>query len=101
MGERPHRRRSRIGARLAGLWFLVSVALLVWPVYPWLGNHVHPRVLGLPWSLVWVLLVIAANFGALLLLYRLRVVDDREHDDPPSRDPEPVASTGSRRRVDR
>ena len=56
MGERPHRRRSRIGARLAGLWFLVSVALLVWPVYPWLGNHVHPRVLGLPWSLVWVLL---------------------------------------------
>lgn len=68
------------------LWFLVSTALLVWPVYPWLGNHVHPRVLGLPWSLVWVLLVIAANFVALLLLYRLRVVDDREHEpepDPP------------------
>lgn len=68
------------------LWFLCSTALLVWPVYPWLGNHVDPRVLGLPWSLIWVLLVIAANFVALLLLYRLRVVDDREHEpepDPP------------------
>jgi hypothetical protein len=73
----PARRRS-LGTRLAALWFLLSTALLVWPVYPWLGNHVHPRVLGLPWSLVWVLLVIAANFGALLLLYWLRVVDDAE-----------------------
>jgi hypothetical protein len=73
----PARRRS-LGTRLAVLWFLLSTALLVWPVYPWLGNHVHPRVLGLPWSLVWVLLVIAANFAALLLLYWLRIVDDRE-----------------------
>lgn len=74
--------RKAFGPRLAVLWFLLSAAALVWPLYPWLGNHVHPRVLGLPWSLVYVLLVIAANFGALLLLYRLRVVDDREHDDP-------------------
>lgn len=64
------------------LWFVLTTATLVWPIYPWLGNHVHPRVLGLPWSLVWVLGVIAANFGALLLFYRFRVVDDREHDEP-------------------
>jgi hypothetical protein len=70
-------RRTR-GPGLAVLWFLLSTVALVWPVYPWLGNHVHPRVLGLPWSLVYVLLVITANFAALLLLYRLRVVDDRE-----------------------
>lgn len=77
----PSAARRRLGTRLAVLWFMLSTAALVWPVYPWLGNRVHPRVLGLPWSLTYVLLVIAANFGALLLLYRLRVVDDREHDD--------------------
>lgn len=77
----PAPARSGRGTRLAVLWFLLSTAALVWPVYPWLGNRVHPRVLGLPWSLTYVLLVIAANFGVLLLLHRLRVVDDREHDD--------------------
>lgn len=82
MSARPSARARRIGTRLGALWFAISIVLLVWPVYPWLGNHVHPRVLGLPWSLTWVLLVIAANFGVLLLLYRLRVVDDREHDEP-------------------
>jgi hypothetical protein len=70
--------RRSLSTRLAAAWFLLSTALLVWPVYPWLGNHVHPRVLGLPWSLVFVLLVITANFAALLLLYFLRVIDDRE-----------------------
>lgn len=77
----PPAPRRPLGSWLAVLWFLLSAAALVWPLYPWLGNHVHPRVLGLPWSLVYVLLVIAANFGALLLLYRLRVIDDRELDD--------------------
>jgi hypothetical protein len=85
--------RRSLGTRLAALWFLLSAAALVWPVYPWLGNHVHPRVLGLPWSLVWVLIVITANFGALLLLYWLRVVDDRELPDAelPGREPTPEA----------
>jgi hypothetical protein len=81
--------RRALGPRLAVLWFLLSTALLVWPVYPWLGNHVHPRVLGLPWSLVFVLLVITANFAALLLLYRFRVVDDREASDEESAAREP------------
>lgn len=65
-------------SRLAVLWFVFSTALLVWPIYPWLGNRVEPRILGLPWSLTWVLLVIAANFVVLLVLYRLRLVDDAE-----------------------
>lgn len=50
----------------------------MWPIYPWLGNHVHPRVFGLPWSLVWVLLVVAANAVVLNVLYRRRLVDHRE-----------------------
>lgn len=68
----------RIGTRVGVAWFVFSVLLLIWPIYPWLGDHVHPRIFGLPWSLTWVLLVIFANFVALLVLYRLRVVDDRE-----------------------
>lgn len=77
----PPAPRRPLGPLLAVLWFSLSTVMLVWPVYPWLGNHVHPRVLGLPWSLVYVLLVITANFAALLVLYRLRVVDDREVED--------------------
>jgi hypothetical protein len=76
----PH--RSPRWAQVAALWFVFSTALLVWPIYPWVGNHVHPRVLGLPWSLVWVLLVIATNAVVLNVLYRRRLVDDRELDEP-------------------
>lgn len=81
MSPPPAAPRRSPGPRLAAAWFVLSTALLVWPVYPWLGNHVHPRVLGLPWSLVYVLLVITANFAALLGLYHARLVDDRELSD--------------------
>ena len=84
---------SSIGARLALAWFVFSAALLVWPLYPWLGNHIHPRVLSLPWSLTWVLLVVATNFVVLLVLHRFRVVDDVELDEHEAapRSPEPPA----------
>lgn len=79
------------------LWFAASTAALVWPVYPWVGNRVEPRVLGLPWSLTWVLLVIAANFLVLLGLYRWRVVDDHDLDEAPIEpDPEPDPERGPR-----
>lgn len=64
--------------RLALLYFVVATASLVGPIYPWVGNHIEPRVLGLPWSLVWVLIVIASNFGVLATLFWLRVIDDAE-----------------------
>jgi hypothetical protein len=62
------------------LYFALSTAALVWPIYPWLGNRIDPRVLGLPFSLVWVLAIIASNFCVLLVLYRLRLIDDHEVD---------------------
>jgi hypothetical protein len=64
--------------RGAVLYFVLATAALVWPVYPWLGNHIEPRVWGLPFSLIWVLGIITCNFCVLLLLYRLRLIDDRE-----------------------
>jgi hypothetical protein len=67
--------------RLAVLYFAAATAALVWPLYPWLGNRIEPRVLGLPFSLVWILAIIASNFCVLVLLYRLRLIDDREVDE--------------------
>lgn len=52
--------------------------LLITPVYTELGNRIEPRVAGLPWSLVWVLGVIAINFAVLVWLYRARIVDSEE-----------------------
>jgi hypothetical protein len=72
---------STRATRLSLLYFALATATLIWPIYPWLGNRIEPRVLGLPWSLAWVLIVIVCNFVALALLFRLRVIDDREHDD--------------------
>lgn len=56
--------------RLAIAYFVASTIALVAPVYTSLGNRIEPRVLGLPWSLVYVLGVIAANFAALAWMYR-------------------------------
>jgi len=56
-------------------YFTAVTLALIWPIYPWLGNHIEPRVMGLPWSLFYVLAWIVANTGALFLLYRTEPVD--------------------------
>jgi hypothetical protein len=73
-----------VATRLALLWFLLATATLVWPIYPAYFDRIEPRVLGLPFSLAWILIVIVANFAVLLLLYALRLVDDREHEEEPT-----------------
>ena len=69
-------------------YFVLATSSLVWPVFFWFGNHVEPRVFGLPWSLIYVLLVIAANFLVLYLCYRAGVVRADEVD-PRDEDPRP------------
>jgi len=69
---------TRTIARVAPLFFVATTALLVAPLYPWLGDSVEPRVWGLPWSLMYVLLVIVINAAALTGLYMARVIDARE-----------------------
>lgn len=64
----------------AVVYFVAATAFLVWPLFFWLGNFVEPRVFGLPWALIYVLLVIAANFAVLTWLYRRGVVDAEEPD---------------------
>jgi hypothetical protein len=62
-------------------WFVLSTVALVAPVYTAIGNSIEPRVLGLPWSLVYVLLVVLVNTGVLAWLYVGRKVDAAEHDE--------------------
>lgn len=72
--------RSRLVNPVALLYFVLATATLIWPLYPAFFDRIEPRVLGLPFSLAWILIVIAANFVVVGLLYHLRLVDDREHE---------------------
>ncbi|MBA3548891.1 MAG: hypothetical protein H0T76_20600 [Nannocystis sp.] len=66
---------------MAPLFFIAMTALLVWPLYPWLGNSIEPRVFGLPWSLVYLIGIIVIDAAALTALYLLRIVDAEEDGD--------------------
>lgn len=55
---------------VALVYFVLSTVVLIAPVYTALGNTIEPRIGGLPWSLVYVLGVIACNFAVLALMYR-------------------------------
>lgn len=76
--DREQRPRSPWIGRWAIGYFALSTVALVAPVYSWLGNAVEPRVLGLPWSLVYVLGVVLANATVLAVLYAGRWVDADE-----------------------
>lgn len=65
-------------ARYSPLFFVGTTASVVWPIYPWLGDHVEPRVFGLPWSLVYVLAVIGLNTLVLALLHGSGALDAEE-----------------------
>jgi hypothetical protein len=81
-GDRDARPARRPGiAALALAWFVVSTLLLVSPIFFWLGNTIEPRVLGLPFSLAYVLGVVAINSVVLAVLYVTRVIDDEGEGD--------------------
>ena len=60
-------RRRRTLAFLAVV--MVAGLALVWPVYPSVAS-IRPYVLGLPFSLAWVVGWLGVVFVALVLLYR-------------------------------
>lgn len=60
------RRRRVYRAVLA--FYLAATAGLVWPVYAAFGG-IRPELLGLPFSLVYVILWVVASFVVLLGLY--------------------------------
>ena len=65
----PERRGPRLRDVLFGLYALCCLFALTWPGYDWLGNRIEPFVLGLPFSLAWVLGWVALSFVALVIYH--------------------------------
>ena len=68
--EKPVPCALAVRERFAIAYFVASTVALVAPMYTLVGNRIEPRVFGLPFSLVYVLGVIAANFAVLGWMYR-------------------------------
>lgn len=80
---------DRVQRRVYGAvltFYLAATAGLVWPVYAFFGG-IRPRVLGLPFSLVYVVLWVVASFAVLLGLFLWERRRERE-----SREPRPPGS---------
>jgi hypothetical protein len=58
--------RPGLRDRLYGLFLLVCVASLGWPIYPLLGARIEPFILGVPFSLAWMIGWVVLSFLALL-----------------------------------
>ena len=53
----------------ATAWFVLAAAAMVWPlVTPF--ARVRPLVLGMPFALFWLALVLVVSFGVAVALYR-------------------------------
>ena len=58
--------RDRIRNLAFGLFLLVCIAAVGWPLYPALGGGIEPFVLGLPLSLAWIVGWLLLSFLAIL-----------------------------------
>lgn len=65
-GEMPREQRRSYRAVLA--YFLAVVAALMWPVYE-LAAGIEPRLLGVPFSLAYLVILLVGSFVVLLGLY--------------------------------
>lgn len=73
--------RERRTYRAATGFFVLLFFGLIWPIYP-LFSGIYPRVLGVPFSLAYVVGLVLLSFAVLLALFRW---DDRHGssgDDP-------------------
>ena len=53
----------------ATAWFVVATLAMLWPIYP-LFARVRPLVLGIPFALFWLTLILGISFAVGLALYR-------------------------------
>ena len=56
---------KRLRHLLFGLYVLLCLGAMTWPGYAWFGNSIEPYVLGLPFSLVWVVGWVLLTFVVL------------------------------------
>ncbi|MCG8420420.1 MAG: DUF3311 domain-containing protein [Proteobacteria bacterium] len=50
-------------------YVVLCLAALIWPGYDWLGNRIEPYVLGVPFSLAWVVGWVVLTFVVLLIYH--------------------------------
>ena len=60
----------RLRNLLYGLFLLVCVASLGWPIYALFGSGIEPFILGVPFSLSWMIGWVGLSFLALLIYDR-------------------------------
>lgn len=65
---------------MTGIYFAIATLALIHPLFTWLGNRVEPRLMGLPFSLVYVLGWIGLNSLVLTWMYRARIVQTEENE---------------------
>ncbi len=53
----------------ATAWFVLAAAAMVWPLITPFAR-VRPLVLGMPFALFWLALLLAVSFGVAVALYR-------------------------------
>jgi TRAP-type C4-dicarboxylate transport system permease small subunit len=54
--------------KVVAAFFVLVLAAMMWPIYP-LFSRIHPMVLGMPFSLFYLILLITISFLVLLGLY--------------------------------
>lgn len=67
-------RRRKIYRFLVG-YFLLIFAGMIWPVYP-LFDQIRPYILGIPFSLFYLVTLLSATFVALLTVYLWELKND-------------------------
>lgn len=60
----PYRRTRIIFVLIIGL----AILMTGWPLYPYFSS-IYPLVLGLPFSLAWIILWLAVSLVALIILF--------------------------------
>ena len=55
---------------LFAIYVVLCAGALTWPGYSWLGNRIEPLILGLPFSLAWVIGWVLLTFIALVVYHR-------------------------------
>ncbi len=55
---------------LFAIYVFLCAGALTWPGYAWFGNRIEPFILGLPFSLAWVIGWVLLTFGVLVAYHR-------------------------------
>jgi hypothetical protein len=61
--------RDRTRDRIFGLYLVVCLGAVTWPLYAKLGDSIEPYVFGLPFSLAWVVGWVGLTFVALVVYH--------------------------------